>query len=503
MDNKLKELLKQHPQYVAMVPEWKFYESAFEGGTSFTRPENIFKHSRENIQDYEDRCKRAHYFNYCKPLVEFFRNFIFNDPISRTTIPEQLTKVSFLDDVSFRNESIDSFMKDVCDDFHIYGTSYVLVDSEPEPENLFSQLDVERLNLRPYWVLIKPYEIWDWKKDKFGKFSYVKRFVSDDGSNDNGTFFEYTKDTVVVTTVAKEGTKEVKIIDQKVLENKIKTIPIVKILFQTSRGYPDVGVSFLVDLAKNNRDILNLTSLLQEFLYKQAFNFLVIEKSQTIEDGGQEIEIGSSNVLAVPPGSTYPAYVSPPIPPAEAIAKERSVIKNEMFTRAAQDAMRELFNGTGASGFSQAQSFYKTAPFIANRAEILENAEIELFKLTMLFYGEKFLGSIKYKDRYEITSFTDALTQFSILVKDLHIPSETFVKHELKRLVKEYDGKIPTAILDTILAEIDSMKFTEWSEKIDKSDESPAAQQESKQTGTMMEVAEESMKEPSATNRLK
>src|SRR5574343_479805 len=213
MDQKVKELFKQHPHYVAMLPEWKFYEAAFEGGSEFTKPENIFKHSRENMQDYEDRCKRAHYFNYCKPLVEFFRNFIFNDPIARTTIPESLQKVSFLDDVSFRGENIDSFMKEVCDDFHIYGTSYVLVDSDPEPENLLSQLDVERLGLRPYWVLVKPYEVWNWRTDKFGKYSYVKRFVSFDGSDYNGQFFEYTKDSITITTVEQDGKKEVKIVN--------------------------------------------------------------------------------------------------------------------------------------------------------------------------------------------------------------------------------------------------------------------------------------------------
>lgn len=44
------------------------------------------------------------------------------------------------------------------------------------------------------------------------------------------------------------------------------------------------------------------------------------------------------------------------------------------------------------------------------------------------------------------------------------MPSETFIKAELKRLVHEYDGKIPYEDMVKIEKEIDSMNFIEWSD---------------------------------------
>ena len=84
------------------------------------------------------------------------------------------------------------------------------------------------------------------------------------------------------------------------------------------------------------------------------------------------------------------------------------------------------------------------------------------------------------------------------------MPSEEFVKHQLKRLAREYDGKMPSEILNKVLDQIDSMNFTEWSETITSKSGSPVAQQKNKQTGSMEErVSESNNGRPASTNRLK
>src|SRR5690348_7993612 len=64
-------------------PQWAFYLSAYQGGADFVSSANIFKHTRETKEDYDDRLKRAHNMNYCEPLVDFFTNFIFAESIDR------------------------------------------------------------------------------------------------------------------------------------------------------------------------------------------------------------------------------------------------------------------------------------------------------------------------------------------------------------------------------------------------------------------------------------
>ncbi len=173
------------------------------------------------------------------------------------------------------------------------------------------------------------------------------------------------------------------------------------------------------------------------------------------------------------------------------------MIKNEMYVRASQDALAELFNGEKSSGFAQAQSFYKTVPFISSRADALEHLETELMQATLEYMGKEWDGKIKYKDRYELTNLTDALTQLQILVRDFSLPSKTFVVEELKRMVRQFDGKLPVDTLAKIEHEIDSMDFDKWASTqtdalVGKSGNSPGAQQKPKDTMTIHEVSKES-----------
>jgi hypothetical protein len=132
--------------------------------------------------------------------------------------------------------------------------------------------------------------------------------------------------------------------------------------------------------------------------------------------------------------------------------------------------------------------------------------------LTLKRIGKEWDGKVKYKDRYELTNLTDALTQFMQLARDLQIESETFVKTELKRFVHEFDGKLPVEVQAEIDKEIDKIDFKKWAEtqktalvgKGSSEGNSPGEQQKSKDTNTMAEHAKESMKRaPAATNKQK
>src|SRR6185437_12903766 len=148
-------------------------------------------------------------------------------------------------------------------------------------------------------------------------------------------------------------------------------------------------------------------------------------------------------------------------------------------------------------------------PYIATRADILESAEHALFSLTLKFIGNrKFNGKIKYKDRYELTNVTDALSQLTMIFRDLMLPSETFVKEELKRMVHELDDKISPELMLKVEQEIDSLDFEEWQQTqkealLGAKGQSPAEQQASKSTGTMTEAAQEARSSVSATKKLK
>jgi hypothetical protein len=519
VDKEVVRLREQNPLFTVYGPEWELYLSAYEGGPDFCKAENLFKHTRENEDDYTDRVNRLHYLNYCEPLVDFFTNFIFTETIARDGGKNSDFYTNFINNVNRKGDNVVDFMKMVSDDMQIFGMSYVLVDTprikrlngEDQP---LSQAQVEEQGIRPYWVLIKPNEVIDWVTDEFEVLEYLKRCqpIAKNVSGTTRQFEKYTEwytDHIVISVVDVTNSRKPELVSQEALPNSLGKIPIEVIRHKRSKRYRYMGNSFLRDFAYNNREVMNLTSLLQEFLYRQAFNILAKETDGNVPFRDQaDGAIGTANVLEYPKGADAPTYISPPADPAQFIAEERQRLINEMFKRASQDMMSELFNGEKSSGFSQAQSFSKTVPFIATRADNLEKAENALMALTMQLQGQKWDGTVKYKDRYELTNITDAITQLTSVFRDLMMPSETFVKTELWKLVQELDGKIPQDDLLKIKEEIESMDFEEWQQnQLDAlvgkgGGTSPAEQQGSKSTGTMAEAAAEANNTPSATKKL-
>jgi hypothetical protein len=465
----IERLRSTNELYANFRSKWDFYMSAYEGGDLFATPDNIARHPREHVDDFEERCKRIHYINYCEPLVDFFTAFIFAETIQRNGGTNRDWYNEFIKNVNNKGEDVTTFMQQVSDDKQIYGMVYVLVDAPPLPtDRKLSKLEEQKLGLRPYWVLIRPDEILDWVTDSFDKYSYVKRRqeITDISNGVHRLLERYTEWeglNIKVTDIDVTNPNKPILLSPVITDNQVGEIPIVLFRYKRHKKYRFMGSSFLTDLSYNNREVMNLTSLLQEFLYRQAFNILAVQMDGTLPTYNQmEGEQGSANLMQYPKEANAPSYIAPSSEPAKFIAEERQFVVNEMYKRAAQDTVNELFNGVKSSGFSKQQGFSTTVPKIATRAETLEKGENRLMELTLMYMSKKWDGKIKYKDRYELTNISDALQQMTLLFKDLQMPSETFVKEELIRMVHEFDGKIPIEIMNTITAEINAMDFAEW-----------------------------------------
>jgi hypothetical protein len=516
--NEVDRLRRRHQLFTKFAPLWDFYLQAYEGGADFAQRCNLFRHVRENEKDFDDRVERIHNMNYCEILVDFYTNFIFSEVIERNGGSSADFYAEFTRNVDLKKTPVDRFMRNVCDDLQIFGMVYGLVDAPAMDltSGVITKYDLQINKVRPYWVLIKPEEVIDWVTDELDNYTYVKRFQMTTEAVglsivELEKYTEFTPDQIVISKVKRTEAGKAEIVSQVSFPNSMGKVPIVCKRFKESKRDKVMGLSYLRDFAGNNREILNLTSLLQEFLYRQAFNLLAREVDSTIPLRDQEDGvIGTANVMEVPKGAAMPEYISPPVDPAKFIMEERGRIKNEMFARASQDAMQELFNGESKSGFSQAQSFSKTAPFIATRADTLEDFENDMMQLTMERMNKQWDGKIQYKDRYEMTNLTDFLAQLQTLVRDFQMPSEAFVKEQLKRGVRSFDGKLTAELLAQVEKQIESMNFTEWMEvqktaligpPKDTSSEPLKANGGSQKTPTMAEVTQEAKASTSATKK--
>lgn len=456
--------------YQKYAPLWNFFLSAYEGGSNFACKENIFKHARENSQDYEERAKRLYYHNYCYPLVDFFTTFIFTETIQREADKSILAQYNeLIADVNKKGEDVTQFMMQVCDDMQIFGMSYVLVDTPPKPAEDLTEAQQTEQGIRPYWILVRPTEVLDWATDQFDKFTYLKRVECQTriGAGMTQTNIErYTEWSVAeiqISEVDVTDPEKPQLLGKTTVSNELGKIPMIVARYKRSKTDRFMGMSFLNDIAFINREVMNLTSQLQEFLYRQCFNILAMEDSGSVQEVEPlQGEISTANMLRYAQGTKEPQYITPPADPAEFIQNERAQNVAAMYKIAAQDTQNDLFNGSKTSGFSKSQSFQTTVPKIATRAESLESAETQLMKLTFEYMGKGWNGTIKYKDHYQITNLTDALAQLSTLFKDLQINSKTFAISQMKRMIEEFDGKLTSDQREKVYAEIEAIDWDEW-----------------------------------------
>jgi ribosomal protein L12E/L44/L45/RPP1/RPP2 len=510
----IQRLRSTNPTYDLFAPRWDYYLASYEGGPEFANKHNLFKHTREHDKDYDERVKRVYYQNEIENLVDFHSDYIFQETIQRDGGKDKEFYNKFIANVNKKGDDITAFMYEQAVDTDVYGMTYVLVDAPKQPDlggRTLTKFDEQKLGLQPYWVAIPPMEILDWVMDAFGVYEYIKRqqvltILNGNQPKKVERYTEYTFAEITITDVD-VSKPQAEILSKETVTNPIGAIPIERIRFKTYKRYPEMGKSMLLNLADAGRELLNLKSLEQEFLYRQCFNILAMEAEESVPFKEQEEgETGSSNALIYPRGAKPPQYIAPDPAPADKMEQAQDRVVAAMFRAVAQDVMNDMFNGGKSSGFSKSQSFQKSVPKIASRAEVLEDAENRLMRLTMKFKRRDWTGSIKYKDRYEITNLTDWLTQLVMLFSDLGLPlaSPTFAKEQLKKALFTFDGKIDPDTMTKALAEIEKMDLTKWFDRLLPAQvtttsagarvTSAAAQQKPKQSGTMAEVKSESDK---------
>jgi hypothetical protein len=470
------KLRSQHEDYKAHKCHWDFLLHSYEGGPSYVSKENLFKHSREHQADFDARLERAHYQNYCQPIVDYVPEFIFNQPIDRK--PEVLQKEfeAFAADVDLAGTDINKFFQAVAEDMRLYGHVFVQVDKPAVPAGVdpgtLSVQDAKELGVdRPYAIRISPLEVLDWRTDRHGNFKYIKRceyvYAEDArGEYDAERYHEWTRFEFKITTVDVSDPKKPYIRERESKPNIWKVVPFVAFYNKRSKSNAAIGLSAIQDIAYQNRSVFNKTSLIDEFLYKQCFNILAMEKDTTLpEKAGVEGEMGTSNVLEYTTGvKNPPAYLSPPADPAQFIQSEREAIIQEMYRQAAQDVASELFAVSNRSGDAAKQAFGRGVPVIAKAADSLQNGEVQVFRIWCKVQRAEWKGKVAYKDSYDLTNLQDLLLQLTSAFNSLHVMAPTFVKEEWKRIVRELDGRIPHEQLEKIYNEIDAMKEDEIKE---------------------------------------
>jgi hypothetical protein len=467
----IERLRSEHADYTVAKDRWWYLLRAYEGGPDYVSHDTLHKHQREHPEDYRDRLVRAVYANYCQPLVDFVPEFIYSQGVNRKA-PKPLIEVfdKFKANVDRAGTAMDAFMETVAEEARIFGHTWVGIDKLPKPEadDDISEARAEELDIKvPYLYHVRPLEVLDWITDRFGNYIYLKRKdITWEKKGKRGgyrkieRYTEWDNENVIISRIDITEDEE-KLLPKKTQPNPWRIIPFVQFFYKRSKVNKDMGVSFLTDIAYQNNYVFNLTSLINEFLNRQCFNILAMEKDTSVPGRDRsDGRVGTSNVMFVPKGAEHmPEYITPPVDPAQFIQSERANAIKEMYRQAAQDIMAEVFSGGEVpSADAQKQAFSRTIPMIAKMADLMQFGETRLWSIWAQMQGKEWEGGmIAYRDDYSVTNVQDLLLQLATIFNTLKVLPPTFIREEWRRIINEFDGKIPPDTLTKILEEIEAM----------------------------------------------
>jgi len=426
----------------------ELYLRSYECGATYLAGGYLFPHQRETPADYKYRKKRAVPPGFAKAVINTYKSLISRTKPSRTWSGDEFGE--FLEDVDKRGTNISNFMlENAFPISQATGMTWILVDQPVVPDltdstgetRKLTEADRIALGIRPYLIEYDGTQIINWQFDGFGKLEWVTVRT---GIKKNTTYKVW--DRWDWTTYDADGTK----IDTGF--HNLGEVPFVILYNDRSVFDRNIGLSAISNIAYLNREIFNLVSLLQEFMYKQCFNFLALDKSLLTEEG--IAVLGSSNAIPVPPGGFAPMYVSPPSAPAQFLMDQIKDDINRIYQEAGLVDQSAQQVAQAQSGIARAFVFHNTNTLLGKKARNLEEAEMGIAHLYELYTGQNVKYTVDYADNFDIK---DATAELDEVVKflSLRINSSELKRFRAKQMVDRLMPQLTEEQRDAVDKQID------------------------------------------------
>jgi len=456
-DSSIAARLKEtHPLYQQLSPDWEFYVDSYQGGDTYTRKSAyLFRHARETEHDYGDRLNRATFTNLVRKQVDIYSSFIFKEPIERQT--DDALFREFENDADRKGTPLSQIMAEQVGKVGmIQGHTVTIVDLPSDATKSKTRRQDRTLGIRPYLRVYSPLEVVDWAIDANGSYLWVR--VCETAADTSAPFASRVTPTKIYRTwtrtefiVHNEDGQE---LDRG--DHGLGEVPAVFTPAKEHLQYLEVGESVVVDTSILNRAIYNYQSLLDEFLYRQAFNILALpidgettpEKIKSLTQA-----LGTQKGLFFPAGTSPPSYITPPSNPAEIIMQRIEDAHRELIEMAKLQDRKST--SSEKSGIAHAYEFHESNSAFAKIAKNLEDGERKIIRLFYKWMNKDEVPvSITYPTDFNVTTLADTIDE-SLGLFSLNV-SPTFNRLVKKRVVDETFPGLDEATDTKIDEEIDT-----------------------------------------------
>jgi hypothetical protein len=435
-----------HKDYQETVNNWEYYIRSYNGGYDYMVGQYLNRYNLELDNEFNQRLANTPCDNHCKNVIQIYSSFLFRVKPSRNfgSLADEQSLENFLKDADLEGNSLSNVVKQAQNYASIYGHCFMILDKP----NIQTSTRAEELqqDIRPYVSIVTPENVLDWnfERQPNGKYELNYLKIREEVDRDGGTYMRiWYPDRI--DTLYMPDREEPRIIDT--VDNQIGKIPAV-ILYNSKSHKRGIGQSDLTDIADLQKSIYNEYSEMEQLIRLTNHPSLVKTPSVNASAGAgaviempDELEPNLKPYLLQPSGSSLSSIM-------DSIESKVNSINRIAHIGAVRTTKTNI-----SSGVALQTEFELLNARLSEKADNLEIAEEQLFRLYSMFQDTPFDGEINYPDSFNIRDYaTDLL--FYQQAKAINVPSPTLGKEidkEIARAVVDDDEK-----LNNIFDEIDS-----------------------------------------------
>ena len=448
-------LVAKHGDYEDSLKNWNFHYRSYVGGDDFSSGYFLNRYILEGDDEYIKRVDFTPLDNHCRNVVQIYSSFLFRVPPTRDygSMAGDPQLESFLKDADLDGRSFHNVIKDMQLHASVYGSCWAIIDKPATVAK--TRAEELQQDIRPYISIYTPENVTNWEYQRLpnGRYFLTSLTIVEDINEDRAIIKVWTPEDITTYRVNQymkdyATSKPVKIDEQP---NAIGEIPAVVLYNQKSQRRA-IGVSDLSDVAELQQSIYNDYSEIEQLI--RLSNHPSLVKTPNVEASA-----GAGSVIEMPedlPADLKPYIIQPSAQSLDGIMNSIQM-KVDAINRITHMGSVRATEKTINSGIALQTEFQLLNARLSEKADLLENAEEQIWSFFAKWQNKTFDGQIDYPDTFDLRDYASDLA-FLQTAKASGVKSDTYTKEIDKQIAKaviDDDEKI-----DAINQEIDATSTT-------------------------------------------
>ena len=411
---------RRHPEYIANENRWRRARDAYSGGRNYIE-QALVRHISEIDLEFAERRRRAYYFNYPRAIAQRITQYVLGIEPTRTNAPAEL-----VEDWSRTGLRTNEVMRQLSTLLNVYGRAWLWVEM-PNFAGEPTRDIARRERLRPYVRALSPFQVVDWAYGPDGRLLWALTMEEDIVNQD--PFSPpvkirrrrlYDRNSWRLFENAASGIREI-----ASGINPTGCVPLIPVT--EPDGFGISANHWFEDVVRISEAILNNESEAQMNTVKQMFGMLVVsdtfarnaQKLSTLSGKGEcfaSTVARSAAIIESIEEKGISRFISPSGVETTIIREENEHLKRELYDVVGLTVQSS--NRSSQTAESKAWDFQNVNQFLAARADMLEQSELEAWKLMRRYDLDIPVPEVHYNRKFavkDLSSIISGLLQLSTL----------------------------------------------------------------------------------------